>query len=95
MENKESRENQHNTDQSKNYFGRSKQEVMLEFFKWIVGVAFAIGAAYGVLETKSHSEETYVRKDMYIEGQRTNDAAHDEMKSMLKEIRDYQLRSKK
>jgi len=92
MENEKlSNENQGNTDKSINYFGKSKQQITFDFIKWIIGVAFAIGAAYGILETKSHSEEIYVRKDLYIEAQRTNDKAHDEMKSMLKEIRDYQV----
>jgi hypothetical protein len=78
-----------NIEQNINY-GKSKQQITFDFLKWIIGLAFAVGAAYGILETKSHSEETYVRKDMYIEAQRTNDKAHDEMKSMLKEIRDGQ-----
>jgi hypothetical protein len=90
-------QNQGNTDKSTNYFGRSKQQVTFDLIKWIFGVlaiVVSVAIAWGKLETISHSEETYVRKDIYIQGQKTNDDAHAEMKEMLKEIRDYQINKK-
>jgi hypothetical protein len=61
-----SNENQRNTDQSTNYFGaqKSKQQITFEFIKWILGIVLAIGIAYGTLETKTHSEATYVKKEV-------------------------------
>ena len=90
-------QNQGNTDKSTNYFVRSKQQVTFDLIKWIFGVlaiVVSVAIAWGKLETISHSEETYVRKDIYIQGQKTNDDAHAEMKEMLKEIRDYQINKK-
>lgn len=94
METKESsNENQGNTDKSTNYYGKSKQQITFDLIKWVFGVlalVISVALAWGKLETMSHAEETYVRKEVYIEAQKTNEKSHDEMKSMLKEIRDGQ-----
>jgi hypothetical protein len=99
MEPKElSNENQGNTDKSTNYYGKSKQQITFDLVKWVFGVLaiiVSIAIAWGKLETITHSEETYVRKDLYMEAQKTNDKSHDEMKGMLKEIRDYQVGHKR
>ena len=90
-------QNQGNTDRSTNYFGKSNQQIIFDLIKWVFGVLaiiVSVAIAWGKLETISHSEETYVRKDIYIQGQKTNDEAHAEMKEMLKEIRDYQINKK-
>ena len=92
-----SSENQGNIDSSttSNYFGKSKQQISFDFYKWIFSIIVIIVSvvlAWGRLETSSHSEETYVRKDLYIEAQKTNDKAHDEMRDLLREIRSTQIK---
>jgi hypothetical protein len=85
------------TVKSTNYFGRSKEQLIFDLIKWLVGVlaiVVSIALAWGKLETVTHSEETYVRKDMFIEFQKSNEKSQDEMKAILKEIRQWQMVNK-
>jgi hypothetical protein len=72
--------------------GRTKQQITFDFVKWIVAIAFGAGMVYGTtkFESQDHAEKTYVKKELFEEFQKSNKESHDDMKVLLKEIRDNQ-----
>ncbi|MGD1046006.1 MAG: hypothetical protein ABR936_11900 [Bacteroidota bacterium] len=84
------------TDQTVSYnYGKSKQQITFDFIRWILGAALAAGIAYGTLESRSHAETTYVKKDLFEAFEKNNEQQHNDMKVLLKEIRDYQAFKKR
>ena len=74
---------------SANFFNRIDP---FDLIKWILGVAFGAGLFWGATtyETKAHAEETYVKKELFVEFQKNNEQQLEDIKALLKEIRDNQ-----
>ena len=76
-----------NTDQSTTYnYGRTKQQITLNFVKWILGVALAVGLAWGTLLTKNDADALYVRKEVQEKVNQARDQQLRDIKESLMRI---------
>lgn len=68
---------------------------LIKFLVFAIGIIWALSSKLNSYETAEHAEQVFLKKETFNEFKDANEKSHDDIKKMLQEIRDNQLRYKR